>query len=105
VVRPNIFYKEDNTSKEVIMRKTKPTSKIAWKTVLEDLSPRQAKVFEVVKENPGITQRECKRKLRRDVNTFSGRFTELEKLGLIKVCGEKYFNDSRQPHCMYKINK
>lgn len=87
-------------------RRQKETSKKAFRSILEDLTPREAQIYKVVKANPGITIREISVKIKRPAHTFSGRCTALEyDKKVFKVIGVKYYKDSPQPHSRYKVIK
>lgn len=81
------------------------TSLKAFEKILKELSNRQMKVYEKVSTFPGITSRECASKMKVGHNTISGRFTELEEMGVIKDIGWKYFKDSNRPHTKWKLSK
>jgi predicted transcriptional regulator len=83
----------------------KSTSLKAWEKTLKELPRRQMQVFEKIFDNPGITIRETAHKLKTFPHCLSGRFSELEDKGIIKVSGEKKFKGESQPHSMYKIVK
>jgi DNA-binding transcriptional regulator YhcF (GntR family) len=82
------------------------TSLIAFEKILKELSPRQMKVYEKVSTFPGITERECAFKMKVPVHTISGRFTELERKGVIKEGKEyKYFKGENRPHTKWELAK
>lgn len=81
------------------------TSLKAWERIKDKLSPRRKAVFLHISRKPGITLREVAKKMKVGVNQISGRFTELEKLRLIKEVGQKKFKGERQPHTMWRATK
>jgi DNA-binding transcriptional regulator YhcF (GntR family) len=86
----------------------KSTSLKAYDTILKELSKRQMAVYEKIRVFPGITIRETASKLKTFPHAISGRFSEMEKLGIIKTCKEcKYFktDQRKQPHSMYILSK
>ena len=83
----------------------KKTSLKAWEKVRKKLTKRQMEVFNKVYDLPGITIREAANKLRTFPHCISGRFSELEELGVIKTEGVKKFHGSNIPHSKYYINK
>jgi predicted ArsR family transcriptional regulator len=77
----------------------------AWNRVKKNLTARQRRVaVEVRKRKRGATIRDIAKALRVTPNVISGRFTDLEKEGVFKVTGVKYYEGS-QPHSVYEINK
>jgi predicted transcriptional regulator len=86
----------------------KSTSLKSYKNILKELSNRQMAVYTKIQTFPGITIRETASKLKTFPHTISGRFSEMERLGIIKTCKEcKYFKEDerKQPHSMYILVK
>jgi DNA-binding transcriptional regulator YhcF (GntR family) len=86
----------------------KTTSKIAYKSIVKELSKRQMEVYNKIQTFPGITIRETALRLKTFPHAISGRFTELETKGIIKTCKEcKYFktDERKNPHSMYELVK
>lgn len=80
----------------------KKTSLAAWTKVKKDLTPRQKMVIIQLKKKPGSTIRDVAERLKVYPNTVSGRFSELETLGVIKITGTKKYPGNSQPHSQYK---
>lgn len=60
------------------------TSLEAWTTAIKpDLAKKQQIIFDSIEKYPNLTAAEHAQKLIRPVNTISGRFGELNKLGKI----------------------
>ena len=60
------------------------TSLEAWTTAIKpDLAKKQQIIFDAIRDNPNHTAAEYAQDLVRPVNTISGRFGELFKLGKI----------------------
>lgn len=81
----------------------KKTSLKAWEKVRRSLTPRQKMVIIQLKKKPGSTIRDVAERLKVYPNTVSGRFSELETLGVIKTAGTKKYRGGIQPHTMYKL--
>jgi predicted transcriptional regulator len=83
----------------------KATSLIAYKNILKELSERQMAVYDKIRTFPGITIKETAIKLKTTPNAISGRFTEMERSGIIKINDCKYFKNAKrkQPHSMYVL--
>lgn len=84
----------------------KHTSLKAFEKILRELPKRQMQVFEKVHSFPGITIREVAIKMKVGANVISGRFSELEEMGIIEACKEcKYYKGESQPHTMWALTK
>jgi predicted transcriptional regulator len=81
----------------------KKTSLIAWERVKKSLSPRRRMVAVQIRKKPGSTIRDVAKALRLEKNIISGRFSELERLKVIKEAGLKYYPKSSQPHTKWVI--
>jgi predicted transcriptional regulator len=71
-------------------------------SVKPTLTKRQEQVYEVIKNNPGITLREIAEKLSSFSHVLSGRIGELKSKSKIKESGVKYFEGSKQPHTKWE---
>jgi DNA-binding MarR family transcriptional regulator len=81
----------------------KKTSMIAFTKILRELTPREMQVYDKIRTFPGITIRETAIKLKTFPHAISGRFTGLEKKGVIKTNECKYFKGESQPHSKYVL--
>lgn len=80
---------------------------IAFNNILKELQPREMEVYSTIRTFPGITIRETALKLKTFPNCISGRFTALEKKGVIMTKECKYFKEDKkkQPHSKYILTK
>jgi Mn-dependent DtxR family transcriptional regulator len=82
------------------MRKT---SLKAFERVKKNLKGRKQIILAKVYQKRGSTSRDIAKLLKVPQHTISGRFTDLEKLGLIKDIGRKYYKGSAQPHTKWEV--
>lgn len=80
---------------------------IAFKNILKELTPREMDVYNKIRTFPGITIRETAVKLKTFSHCISGRFTALEKKGVIMTKECKYFKEDKikNPHSKYELVK
>lgn len=68
------------------MTNVQDTSARAFYAMLQTLSDRQIEVYQVLKDEPDMTNLEIARKLGREINTVVPRTNELRKKGIVKEC-------------------
>ena len=78
---------------------------MSFEEVMNNLSNRQAAVYNMVLEFGPVTLEETAKLMNVEKNCISGRFTELNGIGLIEVVGED-FNEARNRKIgLYKVKK
>lgn len=85
-------------------RKMRSTSLDAWSVIKPGLAPRQQMVAAKLRAKKGSI-RDIALRMRVDKSQISGRFSELENLGIIKDSGRKYYKDSTLAHTVYELVK
>lgn len=82
------------------MRKT---SLKAFERIRKTLSGRRQMVAIKILQKPGSTIRDVAKALRVEKNTISGRFSELERLKIIKDIGKKKYRGSNLEHTKWEV--
>jgi hypothetical protein len=85
-------------------RRVRGTSLDAWTVIKPGLAPRQQMVAAKLRAKKGSI-RDIALRMRVDKSQISGRFSELEKLGIIKDVGRKHYKDSTLAHTVYELVK
>lgn len=85
-------------------RKQRGTSLEAWDVIKPGLTARQQMVAAKIRVKRGSIK-DIALRMRVDKSQISGRFSELERLGIITDTGKKYYRGSSLAHTVYEMAK